>query len=72
MNENELTPYERRYNFWALILCVVKRNHPNINYNDDPSIFEENGNYEEYKKIAKDFFSPDETINALEIIQKIF
>ncbi len=68
----ELTGYDLRYNISALILCVHKRGHPNVLYEDDPIIFEGDEPTEKYKNIEKEYFSSEEVINALKIIRKIF
>jgi hypothetical protein len=68
----ELTGHDLRFNIAALIMCVCKRGHPNVSYDDDPAIFEGSEPTEEYKNIVDDYFSPEEIASVLEIVRKIF
>lgn len=61
-----------KLNYWALILTVVKRGHPDVSYEDDPAIFEGENPSAKYEEIEKDYFSPEEIIKALKIICKKF
>lgn len=55
---DELTAWDLRYNIMALTLCFYKRGHPNVVYENNEEIFEE-----EYSIFEKDYYSPDEIIN---------
>jgi hypothetical protein len=66
MHDEELTALDLRYNIAALIMCVCKRGHPKVEYEDDPRLFETT-----YDTICNDYFSSEEVISALEIIRKI-
>jgi hypothetical protein len=62
MNE-EITAYDLRFNLMAFALCIYKRGHPNVTYEEDWELFDNN-----YIHFEKDYYSPEEVLNNLQLI----
>ena len=62
MND-ELTAYDLRFNIWALLGCLYKRGHPNVDYEENEKLFEEN-----YSKFENEYYFPEETLNDLGLL----
>jgi hypothetical protein len=62
---NELSAYDLFYNLRALQLCLRKRGHPNVTYEDNEILFEKK--YEEFKK---EYYTPNESFKICGLFNK--